>query len=117
MNIIKGSTRWCFVLGDYAIKIPSLHSYTNFLNGLLANMNECKFSKCIDFSEKLCPVFFSIPFGFLVVMPLVRVLKKGELSNEYLINFCECNNGVLPAEIKHDSFGYLKGKLVCIDYG
>lgn len=86
--------------------------------GLLANMQEHEFSKIQDMSEKLCPVKFSLPLGLLVVMPRVRVLNEGELSREALEKFCTANDSyTIPAELKHDSFGYFKGKLVAIDYG
>ena len=39
-------------------------------------------------------------------------------SREALEKFCTCNDKyTIPAEFKHDSFGYFKGKLVAIDYG
>lgn len=86
--------------------------------GLLANMQEREFSKIQDMSDKLCPVIFNIPLGFLIVMPKVQVLREGELSRKALEKFCTCNkNYTIPAELKHDSFGYFKGKLVAIDYG
>lgn len=114
----QGSTRWVIFIGAFAFKIPSLYSWKNFLWGLLANMQEREFSKIHDMSEKLCPVKFSLPLGLLVVMPRVRVLNEGELSREALEKFCTANdNYTIPAELKHNSFGYFKGKLVAIDYG
>ena len=54
----------------------------------------------------------------LWAMPKVRVLREGELSREVLKKFCTSNkNYTIPAELKYDSFGYLKGKLVAVDYG
>ena len=114
----QGSTRWVIFIGRFAFKIPSLYSWKNFLCGLLANMQESEFSKIHDMREKLCPVIFSLPLGFLVVMPKVRVLREGELSREVLKKFCTSNkNYTIHAELKYDSFGYLKGKLVAVDYG
>lgn len=113
----SGSTRWVLIIGKLVFKIPSLHNYTNFLWGLLANMQEVKFSKCVDMKHKLCPIKFYLPLGFLVVMPKVRVLKNGELSKEELLEFCTEDNFKIPAETKSDSFGYYKEKLVAIDYG
>lgn len=115
--IIKGSSRWIFVIGTLIVKIPSLNSWRGFLHGLLGNMQEVKFSKMKEAQEKLCPIKFYIPFGFLVIMPKVRVLKNGELTVLQLQEFCANNTYVIPAEYKCDSFGYLNGKLVAIDYG
>ena len=113
----SGSTRWVLLIGRFAFKIPSLYSWRNFLWGLLANMQEVEFSRCIDMKHKLCPVKFYLPLGFLVVMPKVRILKPDELPKEVLEKFCIEDNFKIPAEIKHDSFGYFKGNIVAVDYG
>ena len=115
--IKKGSNRWVFIIGKFAFKIPSLHAYKNFLWGLLANMQEKEFSGIDEFKDRLCPVVFYIPLGLLVVMPRARVLEMNEISKEELKIFCTLTKGYIPAELKHDSFGYFKGKLVAIDYG
>jgi hypothetical protein len=114
----RGATRWVFFIGKLAFKIPSLYSYRNFLWGLLANMQEVEFHNIKEMKEKLCPVYFHLPLGFLIVMPKIRILLEGEISKEELIDFCTNNEFYsIPAEIKNDSFGYYKGKLVAIDYG
>lgn len=113
----SGSTRWVLLVSRFAFKIPSLYSWKNFLWGLLANMQEVEFSRCSDMKYKLCPVNFYLPFGFLVVMPRIRILLKDELTKEALEKFCIENDFKIPAELKHDSFGYYKGKLVAVDYG
>lgn len=113
----KGSTRYVFFIGNYAFKIPSLHGYTQFLWGLLANMQEVKFSKISSIKDKLCPVVFYIPFGLMLVMPKVRVLNQNEISKSELESFCLDKNCIIPSEIKYDSFGYLGNKLVAIDFG
>lgn len=80
-------------------------------------MQEKEFSGVDEFKDRLCPVIFYIPLGLLVVMPRARVLKRDEISKEELKKFCTLTKGYIPAELKHDSFGYFKGKLVAIDYG
>jgi hypothetical protein len=117
MRLRKGSSRYVLLIGNLAFKIPSLHSWRNFLWGLLANMQEVDFSTVKDMQDKLCPIKFHIPLGFLVVMPRVRVLEYGEIDKSILEEFCKLDNGTIPAEIKYDSFGYYKGKLVAIDFG
>lgn len=115
--VIKGSNRWVFVVGRFVFKIPSLYAYKNFLWGLLANMQEMEFCRIDEIKNRLCPVIFYIPLGLLVVMPKVRVLKEEELTKEELKNFCTLTKTYIPAELKHNSFGYFKGNLVAIDYG
>lgn len=116
--ITTGSTRLVILIGNLAIKIPAFHSWKHFLLGLLSNMQESEFSKCIDMKDKLCPIKFYLPLGLLIAMPRVDVLKENELSDVFLKNFISCNeNYAIPVEIKHDSFGYLNNKLVAIDYG
>ena len=112
-----GATRWVILIGQFAFKIPSLRSWRNFLCGLLANMQEVEFSKCNEMKHKLCPVKFYLPLGFLVMMPRVKILSKDDLPKEALEKFCVDDNFTIPAELKHDSFGYFKGKLVAVDYG
>jgi len=113
----KGATRWVLFIGKFAFKFPSLFGWKQFLWGLLANMQEKEFSKIKNMKNKLCPVIFSLPLGFLIVMPKIQILKEGELTKEELIIFCISEEFLVPAELKYDSFGYLNGKLVAVDYG
>ena len=115
--MLKGSTRYVFFIWHYAFKIPSLYSWKNFLLGILANLQEIKFSKCKDYKDKLCPIYFYIVGGLLIVMPKVRTLSENEIDSEILSNFIDDGIIHLPVENKDSSFGYLNGKLVAIDYG
>lgn len=117
VKIKKGSTRWVILTKRYAVKVPSLYSWTNFLWGLLANMQEVRFSKVEAFSDKVCPVLFSIPLGFLLIMPKVKILTGPEFLAFNAEGFLMCEEGFIPAEIKRDSFGWLDGRIVAIDYG
>jgi len=113
----KGATRWVFFIGKFAFKFPSFSGWKQFLWGLLANIQEKEFSKVDVLKNKLCPVIFSFPFGFLVVMPKAKILERDEISKEHLKTFCTCGEFMIPSELKYDSFGYLNGKLVSVDYG
>jgi len=129
MQIKFGCTREVFLIGKYAIKVPQFHyEWRHFLLGLLANMQEVNLSKTHD--ERLCPVLFYIPGGWLIVMP-----RCGEISREDFLNLdvtrfwpdnsedyhpdntCERANYNVPVENKEDSFGVLDGKIVAVDYG
>ena len=121
MRINKsGATRWVFFIGKYAIKIPSLYDWKHFLWGLLGNLNEIQFSKISDaeFKDKLCPIKFYIPGGFLIAMLKADKLSTADINQFNAAEFCTLKNGyMIPAEFKTDSFGKLNNKIVCIDYG
>lgn len=114
-RIAYGVTRRVFLFGRRAFKIPTMSEWRLFLLGLLANMQEAKFSKC-GWPE-LCPVLWSLPGGFLVVMRRARVLTDEEFERIDLESFVQGDGYIVPAEIKSDSFGWLDGRLVAVDYG
>ena len=120
MVILKGATRWVFLVGPWAIKVPYVKygryentGFRSFLYGLLANDQEARFSKL---SPKLCPVVFHHPFGLLLVMKRTKPLPV-ELTEEEYQAFINEADAVLPVENKPDSFGLLDGKIVAVDYG
>lgn len=108
----KGATRWVFLVGRYAFKIPSLHSYKNFLNGLLANMQEVTFN---GFHPILCPVVFKLPLGLLVVMPRLEPID----STQFALALNVLHDDELELiEAKMDSFGQDEEyNVFAIDYG
>lgn len=121
-----GCTREVFLTRSHAIKIPSLVSWKSFLNGLLANMQERAFS-ATGWPE-LCPVVWSIPGGWCVVMQ-----RAGEIDPDTWFSFSERDGGhptenvepwisgskdyIIPVEMKMNSFGVLDGRIVAVDYG
>lgn len=117
VKVSKGSSRYVLLIGNLAFKFPYFYSWKTFLLGLLGNMQEVEFSKVTEMKSKLCPIKFYLPLGFLVVMPKVRILVNNELSKDYLEKFCNLETCVIPAEIKSDSFGYYRDKLVVVDFG
>jgi hypothetical protein len=117
-KVAYGTTRTVLLLWRYAFKVPAVVEWRLFLLGLLGNMQETKFSKC-GWPE-LCPVVFSIPGGFLVVMrravPITRE-QWFELDEVALDEFMTTATYRLPVELKMDSFGMLDNKMVAVDYG
>lgn len=115
-----GVTRFVILTRRYAIKIPRFWWYGRprwkaLLWGLLANMQEKAFSDA-EWPE-LCPVVLYVPGGFLNVMPRCQMCNR-ELSDEEYRALTERADGSrVPAENKSDSFGYLHGRLVAVDYG
>jgi len=111
----NGITRESFLIGNYAIKVPSIRSWKGFLWGLLANMQERVWWS--DKDKRLCPVLFSLPGGFLLIMPKVRVMTDKEFADFDYQAFINQPPYNIPVESKSDSFGWLNGEIVAIDYG
>lgn len=111
-----GCTRTVFLTRGLAIKVPNLFcGWKLFLTGLLCNMQEVQFGK--TGWEGLCPVCWSLPGGFMLVMPRVRVMTKQEFEGFDFEGFVERADYAIPAEAKASSFGFLDGRVVAIDYG
>lgn len=115
LAISWGTTRVVILLGGWAIKIPAWQEWRLFLLGLLANMQECKFWETRW--PELCPVLWAIPGGCLVVMRRARPLSKKEFNTIDLKKWVNRGEYVIPVEIKMDSFGWIDGNLVAVDYG
>jgi hypothetical protein len=115
MNIEKGATRCAFLVGRWAIKIPRTASWSTFLTGLLANMQEREFARTKW--PELCPVAWSMPGGWIVVMPRARPLTTLEWCCLDLHTWPGHTRYVLPVEMKQDSFGVLDDQVVAVDYG
>lgn len=109
-----GATRAVLLTDRLAWKVPRMSTWRTFLNGLLANMQEREFSRA-GWPE-LCPVYFSVPGGWLVVMPRCAPLTDLEWA-QIDMRWTEREDYVLPVEMKRDSFGRLLSRVVAVDYG
>lgn len=124
----RGVTRECFLIGTWAVKLPSLYDWRNFLQGVLANMQEREMATLR--TPELCPILFSTPGGWLVVMRRARALSDAEWTRfraqfgpdrhprdpvKPWIN--PAQDYFVPVEMKRDSFGILDGMIVAVDYG
>ena len=114
-RIAYGCTRTVFLIGRWAFKFPSIFEWQLFLLGLLANMQERTFS-CTGWPE-LCPVIWSIPGGWLVIMRRAREMTCEEWGDFDAEKWCNHDDYIIPAEPKEDSFGWLDGRIVAVDYG
>lgn len=108
-----GVTRIVVLTSKYAIKLPTvMYGWKMFLYGMLGNMNERTWSG----QKGLCPVLWSVLWGFCNIMPRCEALTDDEFARlvpEHWGKGC-----ALPeVEIKTCSFGRLQGKIVAIDYG
>lgn len=117
MKIVKtGVTRHVILTRRFAFKIPAFWHWRSFLWGLLANMQERDFWTAKW--PELAPVLFADPWGFLVVMPRVRVMTDAEFEVfDYYVFTHRGDGSIVPAEAKSDSFGWMNGRVVAIDYG
>ena len=114
LNLL-GCTRHVLLAGPWAFKVPALWSWKLFLCGLLANMQEREFARTAW--PELCPVTFSTPGGWLVVMRRAQEMTDAEFLAFDAKAFCEGGAHIVPAEHKSNSFGWLDGRIVAIDYG
>ena len=115
-RIAYGVTRAVLLVGPWAIKFPTvIYGWRLFLLGLLANMQERQFSR--TGWPELCPVLWSLPGGWLVIMRRAKEMTALEFERIDLEKWVDRGEYVVPAEIKQDSFGWLDGKLVAVDYG
>jgi hypothetical protein len=112
-----GATREVFFVGRWAVKVPKItRGWYQFLCGLLANIQERELSKLNR--RELCPVSFSLPGGWLVVMPKATPLTDQQLETFDMLEFLMPDDGLaLPVEPKGNSFGMLDGRIVAVDYG
>lgn len=120
MDLLKGATRCVLLTKRHAFKVPRLVSWRLFLCGLLANMQEREFSRAGW--RELCPVLFSLPGGWLVVMPRAEPLTDGEWDFMDIVGdrekWPDRGDYVVPVEMKRDSFGWIEGRgVVAVDYG
>lgn len=118
MEFKRGATRIVLLIGRLALKFPRCTEWRTFLLGLLANMQERDFAT-LKF-EPLCPVLFSLPGGFLVAMPRCRPLDDTEFDETHRLECWDlASNPDHPFRCEHKqcSFGWLKDRLVIVDYG
>ena len=108
----KGVFRRVLLIGQYAIKLPRWH---NFTEGMRSNRweREMWFRWRPWFQWKtLCPVIYADRFGLLVVMPrAVQPVPKDQV--DALPDY----HPEITAETKHEDFGLLSGAVVALDYG
>lgn len=118
MRIEYSCTRTVFLIGKFAIKVPTgRYSFSSFLRGLIGNISEKNiYRSCSgEIREAICPIVFTLPLGLCVVMLRCSPLEPEETPD--FIKLTHVGKWVLPCEHKIHSFGRLNGKIVAIDYG
>lgn len=104
--VSRGASRVVLLIGPWAVKLPRFGAgWRAGLCGLMSNMAEVQRWRAGP-REGLCPVLWSVPGGWCVVM-------------------ARCSPGVVPPHRAHlagfdgwkpDSWGWHKGELVALDY-
>ena len=112
----QGATRNVLLTKRYAIKVPRLVEWRLLLYGLLANMQERQYWRHLR-HDKLCPVLWSLPGGFLLVMRRTTELSRDDFATFDYEAFVENETWRVPVENKQDSFGWYYGRIVAVDYG
>lgn len=122
MKIKNGCTRMVFLIGEYAIKIPQIkYGWILFLKGLLCNKQESQLGKMGD--KRMAPVLWASWGGWILVMPRCKELSSGDFGKIRRLDYHPITeipyrgNFKIPVEFKKDSFGWLSGNIVAIDYG
>ena len=115
LEVKHGASRVVILTKNYAIKLPTWKHYRLFLHGLLANMQEGTWGE-VGY-EGFAPVIRSNPLGFYVVMKRAREMTMEEYLEFDYLAFVDRPDYRIPAENKPDSFGWIDGKIVAIDYG
>ena len=114
----NGVTRIVILIGSWAIKLPRFdYGWRLGLQGLLANHQEEALWQDTRWAE-LCPVLWSVPGGFALIMRRARPLDDVEFEDFCLNGWIMYpDNERIPVEKKADSFGILDGRVVAVDYG
>jgi hypothetical protein len=118
MYIRDGVTRKVFIFSKVAIKIPTFRSWELFLSGILANLQEKKFSGT---HPMLLPVLFSFA-GLINIMPACEKTFATEEDEQIIDATLEQYKDdnlfeFLQSDCHPANFGIYENKIVKVDYG
>ncbi len=104
--VSRGASRVVLLIGRWAVKLPRFGvGWRAGLCGLLSNLAERERWRAGP-RAGLCPVLWSLPGGWCVVMPRVTVADATADGLAHLTGY----------DHKPDSYGIHEGELVAIDY-
>lgn len=111
----RGASRTVFLVGRWAIKVPTPRvAWRHFLLGWLGNLNELGWWRG-GRDPRLCPVVASFVGGLVIVMQRATPICSRRGCPDDAHDLPRWND--LPCERKLDSFGYVDGRIVAVDYG
>ncbi len=123
MTVTHGTTRFVILTKRYAIKLPYIsfkkYGFTNFLCGLLANINESQYTEIYEneYGVKHLPIIFHIGFGIMNVMRRIEPIKKEDfikINNSFKQKYGEM--ATMSNDTSYKNFGWYKGEIYCFDY-
>ncbi|MCC6454189.1 MAG: hypothetical protein IT328_04550 [Caldilineaceae bacterium] len=112
MQIRRGVTRSVLLIGNLAIKFPSLrHGQRYFIYGMLGNVLESSHWKQCN-HHNLAPVYHCGPFGLWLVMKRYRTILERSLTADELatLPFIGIDNNGANVAVED-------GRLILVDYG
>jgi hypothetical protein len=118
-RISSGVTRTVYLVGKYAIKVPSGRGHclggargvlAGIAYGLLANQSECEWYDYQGWHGGVAPVLHSWLGGFVNVYPRCQPLPS-HITEDQLPELDPD-----PGDCKLDNFGLLDGRIVRLDY-
>lgn len=115
--MLCGAYRCVFLLGNFAIKLPRITRLGKALRCSRWEREMWKVWRLTYGWEHLCPVYFSDPAGFMLVMyraeqPVsVEDIERAN-SEEYDHYYPD-----IHVEYKPENWGKIGNKILCLDYG
>ncbi len=121
MKALFGSSRKTYLIGKYAIKVPTAHlSRKHFLRGMLANIIEAEMGKRTD--AKVTKIHWCGWFGIVQIAERLNPVEDTEIFQFYedLDNLCNDEPGRYDF-YRHDlqaaNWGYNdEGELIKLDF-
>lgn len=110
----RGVTRTVFLVGRWAIKVPSLRGDSqgnrlgSFCWGVLANLNERTWSSYEGWAGQVAPVRVSL-WGLVQIYPRCAPVSRGWREGLAVMD-------PDPGDHKADNYGVLDGRVVRVDY-
>lgn len=118
--MLKGTTRCVYLVGKYAFKIPSIQSWEQFLQGMLANLQEnCWWKE--THHKNLARVHYCDRLGLCLVMEKADYVMCSnpnvDTQKSIAEFFYECEDAGLPVDPRSSNIGVFNGQYKFIDYG
>lgn len=118
--MLKGTTRCVYLVGKYAIKTPSIQSWEQFLQGMLANLQErCWWKE--THHKNLARVYYCDCFGLCLIMERANYVicnNPNEFTQKIVAEFFhDCTEAGLPVDPRPSNIGVFDEQYKLIDYG
>lgn len=110
VTVRHGVTRTVFLVGRYAIKVPTLrYGLDAWAWGIVSNGSEREWHTFSGWKGKVAPVLRSWLGGLIQVYPRCERFDEDTMEYPVFEDFA-------PGDKKADNYGVLNGTVVCLDY-